>query len=360
MRRLPVFTALMLSGIVGCADSVTAPQRQPTLAVVPAPAASPVVNVPGTTRRTLTIDGETREFFVHVGRTATANEPVPVVFFLHGSGGTGLEYRNISRWREKADTMGFIAVFPSALTYCFRSDENNDGDTEDLVDLHVTTQWTQGVLGDSLHPVCAPKDYLLLTDAQRRRSLHRFQDDTVFVDAMLADVKANYLVDTKRVYLAGFSNGAEMSSRMLVERSHVFAAIAIHAGSMRVAPAPLGARRVPLLRSVGNRDDRSFSTLPNGTMPIFPGAVNFAFMQDRFLVPYLQQGLLANTPDYGLMIWNGRKVGRWVYDDGLVGNTNPFVFLLVERNTHSYPNGVNHVITMADRVWPFLAAYRLP
>jgi hypothetical protein len=39
------------------------------------------------------------------------------------------------------------------------------------------------------------------------------------------------------------------------------------------------------------------------------------------------------------MIWNGRKVGRWVYDDGLVGNTNPFVFLLVERNTHSYPNG---------------------
>jgi poly(3-hydroxybutyrate) depolymerase len=76
--------------------------------------------------------------------------------------------------------------------------------------------------------VCAPKDYLLLTDAQRRRSLHRFQDDTVFVDAMLADVKANYLVDTKRVYLAGFSNGAEMSSRLLVERSHVFAAIAIH------------------------------------------------------------------------------------------------------------------------------------
>ncbi|MBK6307294.1 MAG: prolyl oligopeptidase family serine peptidase [Gemmatimonadetes bacterium] len=112
------------------------------------------------------------------------------------------------------------------------------------------------MLGDTLHPVRAA-DYLLLTHAQRRRRLHRFQDDTLFVDAMLADLKANYLIDTKRVYLAGFSNGAEMSSRLLVERSHLFAAIAIHAGSMRSARST---RRSPRpAASVGRQsDDRSF------------------------------------------------------------------------------------------------------
>ncbi|MBK6307295.1 MAG: hypothetical protein IPF47_16840 [Gemmatimonadetes bacterium] len=47
-------------------------------------------------------------------------------------------------------------------------------------------------------------------------------------------------------------------------------------------------------------------------------------------MPYLQQGLLANAPDYGPYDLERPQMGRWVYDDGLVGNTNPFVFLLVE------------------------------
>jgi poly(3-hydroxybutyrate) depolymerase len=209
-----------------------------------------------------------REFWVHVGRTAQPNTPVPLVIFLHGTSGSGKQYLNISRWREKADTAGFIAVFPSALVYCFRDDENNDGDMDDPGELHATSKWTQGSLGDTLQPLCRPRDYLKLSPTQRQRTMHRFQDDTLFLDAMVADLKANFLIDTKRMYIAGFSNGGEMVSRLLVVRSHLFAAMASHAGHMHIPPAPLGARRVPFLRSVGNKDDRYFSTLPGGTMPV--------------------------------------------------------------------------------------------
>ena len=64
---------------------------------------------------------------------------VPVVFMLLGTSGTGEEFLADSRWREKADTVGFIAVFPTALTYCFREDENRDGDFVDVDELKATT-----------------------------------------------------------------------------------------------------------------------------------------------------------------------------------------------------------------------------
>ncbi len=360
MRPVQVLTLVVAAAVSGCSDPVLAPHRTPAEAALAAALPSAAVNVPGTTHRRVNVDGMQREFWVHVGRTAQPNTPVPLVMFLHGTSGSGKQYLNISRWREKADTAGFIAVFPSALVYCFRDDENNDGDMDDPGELHATSKWTQGSLGDTLQPLCRPRDYLKLSPTQRQRTMHRFQDDTLFLDAMVADLKANFLIDTKRMYIAGFSNGGEMVSRLLVVRSHLFAAMASHAGHMHIPPAPLGARRVPFLRSVGNKDDRYFSTLPGGTMPVVQAAINFPFIQRTSVVPYLQQGLLANAPVWAPMTWNGRRIGRWTYPTALAGNKNPFAFLLVEGNTHAYPNGQLHEVTMADRTWPFFAAHRLP
>ena len=40
-------------------------------------------NVPGTSRVTLTVDGEERSFLVHVGASAAADVPAAVVFMVH-------------------------------------------------------------------------------------------------------------------------------------------------------------------------------------------------------------------------------------------------------------------------------------
>jgi polyhydroxybutyrate depolymerase len=360
MRRLSVFPALVTMVAAACADSVTAPRQLPVDASSSISAAAAPANVPGTARRTLTIGGQQREFYVHVGRNVPPNAPVPVVFFFHGSGSNGLEHLRSSRWREKADTVGFIAIFPSALAYCFKEDDNNDGDMLDSGEVHAGAKWTSGPLGGPTRPLCQPADYLKLNAKQRRATRHPFQDDTTFVDAMIADIKATNLIDTKRLYLTGFSNGAEMVSRLLVERSYVFAAVAMHAGTLDVPIAPFSSRRVPILKSMGNKNDQVPVGMPGHTLPIAAATIDLPFMQRDYVVRYLQQELLANQYTFGVMIWNRRQVGRWVYNTGLFGNTNPFVFLLIENNGHAYPNGVNHVVTMADRAWPFLAANPMP
>ena len=93
-------------------------------------------NTPGTVSHTVTIGGQARQFVVHVGDSVGRHEAVPVVFMVHGSSQNGPQFYNISGWREQADTNGFIAVFPSALTYCYHEDGNNDGDFLDAGDGH--------------------------------------------------------------------------------------------------------------------------------------------------------------------------------------------------------------------------------
>ena len=63
-------------------------------------------------------DRRARRFVATVPQALVgAKEPVPVVFMLHGSSGTGEQYWSISKWRELAVMEGFIAVFPSGLSY---------------------------------------------------------------------------------------------------------------------------------------------------------------------------------------------------------------------------------------------------
>ena len=62
---------------------------------------------------------------------------------------------------------------------------------------------------------------------------------------------------TRRVYASGFSNGAEFTARLAIERSDVLAAAAYSAGGI-YAPRPQPARQIPLYMTVGSarRPDR--------------------------------------------------------------------------------------------------------
>jgi polyhydroxybutyrate depolymerase len=348
------FTLFCLASLLtACGgESTTAPP--PT----PSDTTSTIRNVPGTSRVTLTVDGQPREFVVYVGRNTPAATAVPVVFMLHGTSGTGEEFLADSRWREKADTVGFIAVFPTALTYCFREDENADGDLVDVGELKATTKWAHGSLGGPDLPLCSAADVAQLSAAMQARVSHPLVEDTRFFDQMIVWLKANRRVDEKRIYASGFSAGGAMVQRLLVERHAVFAALHAHAGGMTVTPALT--RAISFIYSIGNRDDRY---VPHFNVPFFPlDAQTMSAPAFKNMAATKQLGVLqlADQYTYSESIVRGKEVARWAYRTSLVGASNSYEFVLFDELGHAYPSGNAYPLTMADLIWPFFAGQRLP
>ena len=91
---------------------------------------------------------------------------------------------------------------------------------------------------------------------------------------MLADLEAQMPVDSHRLYASGFSNGANFTARLALERSTVFAAAAYSAGALMVPEAP--ARRIPLYMAAGSLDDRILEKTgppPLAELPLNPVAL---------------------------------------------------------------------------------------
>lgn len=312
------------------------------------------VNVAGKHVHTLTVDGLAREVIVYVPELAAGTTPAPVVFMFHGTGGDGERFYQISGWKEKADAEGLIAVFPSALTYCLKEDENGDGDFDDPAETKVTTKWAAGELGNpAVMPLCSAAELALLSADQRALADHPLMDDVAYIDAILALLGDRYVVDATRVFASGFSNGASMTSRLALERSDRFAAIAAAAGSLTVPPAP-AARPISLVFSVGHVDPRVTAVLGIPALPLDASLLTDVPEVKRVVVdPYLTVLQLADAYTYDERLIAGKKVVRFTWATSLVGATNTFELLVIEDLAHEYPNGRNHPLSIVDPLWQF-------
>src|SRR5688572_8534058 len=72
-------------------------------------------DTPGKKRFTIVADGKTREYYVHVPLGYNLKNAFPVVIMLHGSGGNGEKFYNISGWKEVGEVQNILTVFPSSL-----------------------------------------------------------------------------------------------------------------------------------------------------------------------------------------------------------------------------------------------------
>ncbi len=273
---------------------------------------------------------------------------------LHGTSGDGEKFFQISHWKEKSDAEGIISVYPSALTYCLHEDENGDGDFTDPGERHVTTKWASGQLGDpAVMPLCSASELAALTPENRALADHPLRDDMAFFATMLEFLGKNYGVDAKRIYATGFSNGAQMTSRLGVEMSDRFAAIAAHAGPLAFTPKP-ASRPLTMVFSVGNIDDRF---TPSGTpIPIAETTATIPAFK-RITGDYLTAGQLVDS-----YVYDEPRAGlaRWSYTKSAVGAKNKFLTVLIDKCTHQYPNGDNHPLVMADALWDLFKTESLP
>ena len=119
---------------------------------------------------------------------------MPLVMLLHGIGTSSAQMESVIKLRPVADERGFLYVHP-------------DGTKDTAGDPFWNA--TDGCCNAFNLPV----------------------DDSAYLDAVVDEVRANYNVDPKRIYLVGVSNGGFMAYRMACDHADKIAAIVSIAGA---------------------------------------------------------------------------------------------------------------------------------
>ena len=194
--------------------------------------------------RTINVDGKTREYWLYVPASVKGQENVPVVFSLHGRGGTDdPNDDNSSKYGKPtftslADKEGFIVVYPQGRDGTNKADYPDDGN------------WNDGFVGTTGWEATGKENA-----------------DTKFIKALVDKIQADYKtrnasnsnisVDPKRFYLCGFSMGGMMTYACAKVLNGTFAAYGSCSGyplnefHMNLATE----KPIPFIHLHGNNDD---------------------------------------------------------------------------------------------------------
>ena len=152
---------------------------------------------PGDHRRTIHVGERERSYLLHVPHSYDGTQRLPLVLAFHG-GATDASYMiRFCGLNETADRENFLAVYP-----------NGTGELPKLL------TWNAG-------NCCGY--------ARRHNA-----DDVGFVRAILDELAGTGMIDRRRVFATGMSNGAMMAYRLAAEMSDRIAAIAPVAGTMEL------------------------------------------------------------------------------------------------------------------------------
>ena len=305
--------------------------------------------------RTVIVGGQARQYIVYRSWGSLGKAASPVVFMVHGTSGTGGEFYQTSGWREKADAEGFIAVFPSALRHCYLDDTNHNQVFE-ATEVETFSKWADSHLGGPAMPLCNADQLARLPEGARTATDHPLADDMGFFRAMVADLRASTNGDAHRIYVSGFSNGGQMSFRLAVEASDLFAAAASNAGPIPGGFANPAARPISMIFAVGELDDRFVWALNPPAIPVATDQGASAAWQS-ITGPFLNALGLAQTPyTFQTATLFGDLMGIYHYSSSTrtPAGDNEFYAAVIQGRGHVYPP------YMPDILWPWFMSKRLP
>jgi polyhydroxybutyrate depolymerase len=121
--------------------------------------------------KTILVDNRDRQYLIHLPPSFESSQKLPVIFALHGGGGT---YKNTIKFYNLdglADQNGFIIVYPNA----------------------VNKAWHMPGI------------------ASREKKLDTAVDDVHFISVLIDTLIANYKANDKRVFCTGISRGGMFS-----------------------------------------------------------------------------------------------------------------------------------------------------
>ena len=287
-------------------------------------------DTPGKHRFTIMVDGDLREYYLHIPKGYNCNAALPVVFMLHGSGSNGAEFYSRSGWKEEGEKKNIFTVFPSSWKY--------DCVFDDGVQKHHAEKWTS-------------YDLVLCHNKERR-------DDVKFLSTVIDDLKRKLNVDEKRIYMAGFSSGGEMAARCAIELSDKLAAVVACAGSLPPDTTLVPSRKLPVLLQIGAADPRLLQKLGSTSpLPLNINKVlsNYPFIQSN-INSYLKSFLLSKN-----YITSGSpgKYSAALFPGSSGNQENVLKFVVVKGLTHQYSNGQDHPLESAAVHWKWMKNFKL-
>jgi len=317
-----IFSALLL---IGCSLDTLEKKPTRTLKMVQ----------PGNHSLSIKVDNLERHYIVHVPKGYDTQKSISVVMMFHGGGGTGTAAMNETRWAEKSDQSGFIAVFPEAsrpnmsIPANFRTNPQtwNDG----------SGRFQSGV------------------------------DDVKFVNNLIDDLGTRFKIDHKRIYATGFSNGASMSFHLGVHLSKRLAAIAPVSGALWTDD-PRPKRPISLFYLTGKQDP--LNPLDGGIPRLAIGGRGLGGRTKPPVKEHIQKWVKA---------LNCSKEPQTIYDrDGVIGlryghgnQGTEVVYYTVDEMGHTWPGGMSILpeawvgkltdkIKANDLIWDFFQKHPMP
>lgn len=273
-----------------------------------------------------------RTYWLHLPPKAKLKNPMPILFHLHGGGGTGkgtpkMTYR---RFNQLADKEGFIVVYPDALSRNW-----NDGRSENL----------------------KPKN--------------KDVDDVGFIVEIINRLKKTYNIDSNKIFTTGMSNGGFMSSRLLCDRSDLFRGGAILTASLSEEYLPKCQPEKPVAILVMNGTDDLIVPYNGGDIRVFKKTKSRGkvISNDEYIEFWKEKnGCTKQEPTIMLPDKNkkdGTTVSITTYTNCKTGGALKFYKII--GGGHTWPGGKQYLrkkiigntsreINACDEIWNFFSS----
>ena len=302
MSRKIIYLAALLIVIMACSHPLR--NRSASTSVPPQ---NPLSAGTGSTDETISSGGVTRHYILHVPSTYQQGSAVALIINFHGFDSNSQQEENLTGMSAKADSEGFIVVYPDGM-----NNEWHDG---------------SGTEGDA---------------------------DKQFIRDLIAALVSQYSINPKQIYATGFSNGGGMTNRLGCDMADAIAAIAPNSGAYNFWQDCHPSRPVPVLAFHGLNDHivpYDGGTPQSMEPPIEAWAANWATLDECDSTPAL------TTPADAVAVhtWSGCK-----------DHVDVLLYTLANHG-HSWPGSAimpktitSQTVNATDLMWDFFKAHPMP
>ena len=208
-------------------------------------------------------DGLERQYLIYVPNSYSGQSKIPLMINFHGYGGQANDYMAYADLRTLADSKNFILIYPQGS------------------ELEGISHWNAALnSGDNKSNV----------------------DDLGFIESLI-NLHSD-MVDLKRVYAVGYSNGGMMSYALGCYKSNLIAAIGSISGSMLQNDC-IPSHSIPLIKLHGTSDSViSYDGL--GDYNSVESTLNF----------WINFNKTNTNPIFKSIVDNGSKIEKYLYGEG--------------------------------------------